>query len=52
MNHMSTKNFGAVASNFEQPVSNMTETIDRLLRIDITTDYTLGNSEKSETLFK
>lgn len=50
--YVNLKNFGAVASNFEQPLSNMTDSIDRLFRIDVTTDYTQGNSEESETLFK
>lgn len=39
-------------TNFGQPVSNMTDSIDRLFCIDVTTDYTQGNSEESETLFK
>lgn len=50
--YVNLKNFGAVASNFAQLVSNMTDSIDRLFRIDVTTDYTQGNSEESETLFK
>lgn len=50
--YVNLKNFGAVASIFEQPARNMTDSIDRLFRIDITTDYTQGNSDESETLFK
>lgn len=46
------ENFGAVASNFVQPVSNMSNSIDRLLRINIINDYTQSHSEESETLFR
>ena len=37
--YVNLKNFRAVASNFAQPVSYMTDSIDRLFRIDVTTDY-------------
>ena len=37
-------------TTFVQPVRNMSDSIDRLLRINIITDYTQSHTEESETL--